>query len=202
MLFSATAHTIRMKNTNYKVYEIKKGDNYFKYTNVKLADLQSKYIYEINDKTKIFESLSKKTGFEFVVFGAHKDYTLLQKQDNIHFLANEKNTVPIKVVLLPDGRLFCDNTHWALAHLVRFGNDVKLKDLPFFIIDLQKEEPIIADYNGSILRKESYIKQTITYAQYIKDRVQKGWRPKKTSYTVGNLSNELFSKTDPEIVFE
>jgi len=184
-----------------KIQIIKMNDNYKNILNFNLKNVETKYIGKITPKTKILVELGTKFARPNVLLGSHKGKSIFEEQEAISFLANGKNSVPVKIFLLKNGRLFAGNTKWAIAYLKRYGNNVKLKQIPFFIVDNRQDVPVIIDYNGSAYSQKQ-IQKTITSAQKLNERIQNGWRPIENKYTVGMLKEKIFKQINKEILFE
>jgi cytochrome c biogenesis factor len=174
-----------------------------KVAKTQLKNVQSKFVATINNKkTKTFALLAQKFGKPFVVFGSHKDYTPLQEQEEIAFLAWQKSLVPLKLVLVPDGRIFTLNTHRSLAYMMRFGQNVRIGQVPFVLFDFSNfAHPQIVDVNGSVTAVKN-LQNLYQSALDLTDRVQNGWRPKNMSYTLQDLHNQLIELASQELTFE
>lgn len=44
----------------------------------------------------------------------------------------------VRFVITKDGRIWSDNTHWTLAHLIKNGMDVMVGDIPIYVVDFAK----------------------------------------------------------------
>lgn len=180
---------------------IKMNNKYNKYLDFQLAQIEAKYIGKITAKTKTLLELGKKFENPDVLLGSHKGYSAFQQQDIITLLANGNNSVPVKLFLLDNERVFVGNTSWAIAYLIRYGEKVKLKEIPFFIVDLRERNPIVIDYNGSAY-SQSNIQKAITSAQKLSERLKNGWRPIENKYTLGMLKNQLLKQVNKEFIYE
>lgn len=184
---------------NIKIIDM--NDDYKNVLNSFLKDIETKYIGKITPKTKNLIELGTKFERPNVLMGSHKGKSIFDEQEEILFYVNGKNSVPVKIFMLEDGRVFAGNTKWAIAYLKRYGNNVKLKEIPFLIIDNRQKEPIVVDYNGSAYNSKQ-INKVITTAQKLNERIKKGWRPIENKYTVGMLKDEIFKQINKEIVLE
>lgn len=177
------------------------NNNYKNILNTPLKDVETKYIGKITPKTRALLLLGAKFERPNVLMGSHKNKTIFDEQEEILFYANGKNSVPVKIFLLEGGRIFAGNTKWAVAYLKRYGDNVKLKEIPFFIVDNTKKEPIVVDYNGSAVGQKQ-IQKTVATSQKLNDRVQNGWRTKEHKYTIGMLKDQIFKQINKDIIFE
>ena len=184
-----------------KISIIKVNNAYQDCLETKLKDLETKYMAKITQKTKPLVELGQKFERPNVIFGAHKDKSIFDEQDTVISLANGKNNVPVKIFIFPNKRIFVGNTKWALAYLKRFGDDVKVKQIPFFIVDLSREEPVVCDYKGSVY-SQSNIAKSVEEAKKLNDRLQNGWRPYENRHTLGMLKKTLFEQVNKEMIYE
>lgn len=54
--------------------------------------------------------------------------------------------------------VWVDNLHSAIKHIREYGKDVKLRDIPFYVVDISDyEHPSIHGYNGSLREKHEDI---------------------------------------------
>ena len=106
-------------------------------------------------------------------------------------MSKSLNLRPIRIVITSNGKIFVDNTHWAIAYMKRFGQDIKLSDVPFYIVDFNFEKPYIVDVKGTVIKNEQDIKRAVNAAGDVEERIQKGWRPRQISYLLGDFAIEL-----------
>lgn len=180
---------------------INMNDNYKNVLNFFLKDIETKYIGKVTAKTKVLLDLGTKFEKPNVLMGSHKGKSIFEEQNEILLLANGKNSVPVKIFLLNNGRIFAGNTKWALAYLKRYGDNVKLKEIPFFIVDNKQNQTFVVDYNGSAYSQKQ-LNKTINTCKKLFDRIENGWRPTENKYTIGMLKNEIFKQNDKNILFE
>lgn len=184
-----------------RIQIIEMNNKYRSFLEKNLKDIEAKYIGKLTQKNKVFVELGQKFEKPDVLMGSHKDNSVFDEQEKILDLANGKNSVPVKIFLLKNDRMFAGNTKWALAYLKRYGDNVKLSQVPVFIVDLREEFPVVVDYNGSAYSQKNILK-TVGSAIKLNDRVENGWRPKENKYTVGMLKNHLFKQINKENIYE
>ena len=97
----------------------------------------------------------------------------------------------VRFVITRDDRIWSDNTHWALAYLIKYGMDVTIMDIPMYIIDFREDVPTIFDKKGAVFDSLFDIKSAIASAQRIQERLDKGWRPCNLSYKIIDLNNDI-----------
>lgn len=162
-----------------------------------LRDLECKHIPIPNNSNKIWISLANKVGYKWVLFGSHRlmpeTQRLSYEIERVNKMYESDISRPIRIVRTSNSMYFIDNTHWALAYLKRYGVNVKLLKIPFYIIDFTQKNPTIVDVNNSVIKEEQEIKNAITTANKIETRILKGWRDKNYSYTLNDFIMDLNS---------
>lgn len=165
--------------------------------NFLLISLECKHIPTFNNNNKIWLNLANKVGYKWAIFGSHR---LMPEEQRLQYEIERVNKMyesaisrPIRIVKTSNSMYFIDNTHWALAYLKRYGLEVKLIKIPFYIIDFTQKIPLVVDVNNSVIKEEQEIKNAITAANEIETRVLKGWRNNNCSYTLKDFITELKS---------
>ncbi len=125
-----------------------------------------------------FVKLAKQVDSKWVLFGPHRG---LNEEDRIPFelnrisnMASSSNNRAIIIVKTNNKKYFSDNTHWTLTYIQRFGNNVKLKDIPFYIVDFTSKKPLIVDYKNSVIKNDEDIQNAINSAKNIERRIKQG----------------------------
>jgi len=158
--------------------------------NAKLVDLECKHVAS-RLASQIYEA-SIASGYKNVVLGSHRNGTLESENCIINSMANDSSfNRPIRVVLSKDNRLWCDNTHTAIAYLRRGDDNISLADVPFYLIDIRDKIPLIISVNGTIIPSIIDIKNAIACALRINNRIDLGARPENMTWTVGNLKEDI-----------
>jgi len=182
----------------YSTYELHDFTNkYCNITEMQLLDLESKHVALADSKRKTeLIKLGEQVGYNYVLWGTHRgkwindDTRLRYELDRVESMVNYPSIRPIRIVICSNGKVFADNSHWALASAKKFGCDVKLKQIPFYIVDFTNPIPNIINNNGSVIQNEIDIMRTINAAGKIEQRVLNGWRINDT-YSMRDLHNEL-----------
>lgn len=109
-----------------------------------LKDLECKHIADDSPKNKIWLELAKKVGYEWAIFGSHRK---MQEEMRLNFeinriieMSRSQTVRPIRIVKTSNNKYFVDNTHWSLAMLMSKGKNVKLTEVPFYVVDFTHEK--------------------------------------------------------------
>ncbi len=160
-----------------------------------LKDLECKHIADDSPKNKIWLELAKKVGYEWAIFGSHRK---MQEEMRLNFeinriieMSRSQTIRPIRIVKTSNNKYFVDNTHWSLAMLMSKGKNVKLTEVPFYVVDFTHENPKLVDVKNSVIDNEKNKLNAINSAYDIEKRIRLGWRPQKYTYLLENLYNEL-----------
>lgn len=159
--------------------------------NIKLLDLECKHIPKLTDKNiKLFLD-SKKVDYQYLVFGSHREHTRLSDELNrIKNMSRSTCQRAVRIVLTNNNKIWSDNTHWTIAYILKFGKEATLNCIPFYIVDLRSDYPIIIDYDNTLFDSLSNIMKAIDAALQIQDRIDRGWR-KNINYTISDFLNSL-----------
>lgn len=156
----------------------------------KLKDLECKHI--INTTENPIYNASVHAGYQYVVFGSHRNGTLESENHIINQMANDKCFYrPIRVVLAKDNKLWCDNTHSAIAYLRRYGMEISLCDIPFYLVDVSRNTPIIVSIDQTVIPNIEAIKKSIDCALRINERLDLGVRPGAMKWTIEDLKKDI-----------
>ena len=176
---------------NYDEYIISNKD----ISNLKLSELECKHILLKTEDTKIFVDLAEKVDYKWVVFGSHRG---LDEKDRVQFEINRINEMiksttsrAVRIVRTSNDKYFADNTHWILAYLKRIGDNAKLSDIPFYLVDFCHEKPIIVDVKNSVIKNHEDMKNAVNAAGDVEERIEYGWRPNGISYTIKQFEEEI-----------
>ena len=154
----------------------------------KIADLECKHVINFNSpKAKIIYNLGIESGFAGVIWGSTRNGTEHTEKAIINQMLETNFNRPLKIVVVKNNRIWADNTHTCIAQILRHGGQVKIKEVPFYIIDLSHKHPIIVNYNNSVLNSVREIKKAISYAYKIHERNEKGVRPNNITWNIKDL---------------
>ena len=155
---------------------------------VQLKELESKHIPYISDETEMLHQNALQVGYTYDVFGSHRQYTnLLDEVDRIKNMSLTPCLRAIRIVLTSDGKVWSDNTHWTIAYILRYGLNIQLKDIPFYVVDFCHDIPIVIDYHDTLFDSLTEIRKAVKAAKNIQGRVNVGWRNDNLSYTINEL---------------
>lgn len=161
---------------------------------MKISELECKHILFKNEDNKIFADLADKVGYKWVLFGSHRGLKEGRAEfeiARINDMAKSASSRAVRIVKTSNGKYFADNTHWILAYLKRFGGNLKLKDIPFYLVDFCQSIPIIVDVNNSVIKKHEDILNAVNAAGDVEERIEKGWRPDNIVYTIRQFEGEI-----------
>ena len=169
----------------------------FDVSRLRLADLECKHFLFTNEKTRVFAELAEKVNYKWALFGSHRGTAEKDRVDfeiqRIREMALSSVDRPVRIVKTSDGKIFVDNTHWALAYIERLGLGVRLCDIPFYVVDFSHSAPIVVDVKDSVFKDRSHIKGAVEAASEIEKRLRKGWRPQSVTYKLKDMIKEIES---------
>ncbi len=167
----------------------------FKILDFPVEKLECKHVI-LNEPTTIFEA-SVRAGYEYVILGSHRHASIEDENKRILTMQESKTfNRPVRVVKAKDERLWCDNTHTAMAYLRRnYKKQIALKDIPFYLIDVSGNKPVVVSVRNSVIQNDECIINAINCALQINNRLSQGVRPDGMSYTIGELNNMLSAFT-------
>jgi hypothetical protein len=152
-----------------------------------LADMHSKHVPKGIDTPHVLrlKQLASRVGYRYCDLGHYQ--RLDPEQDGIYVasMARTRDMRPVKLVLTRCGRVWCDNTHWGLAAMVRWGTDVRVDQIPFYLIDLRSSTPVIVGRPLGLMGRGLAL--AVSNARSIQRRLDKGWRPIDVRFTMGDL---------------
>lgn len=188
-----------MENLEEKIYQFSyielHGDNHSSdiatYLDVKLVDTEAKHVAFYSQNTSIFFELSEKVGYSNTILGIHRTASIKDEYLRILNMCNSPCLRAVRFVISKDGRIWSDNTHWTLAYVYKYGVNAKIAEIPSYIIDFRGCFPVIIDRNGVVFDSLTDIRNAISAAKAIQERLDLGWRPDKLSYNIGKLLNDI-----------
>lgn len=161
--------------------------------NLKIADTEAKHIVCPWLHEDMVE-LSSKVGYDYLILGSHRCNSRTESEkERIHNMKNTSYKRPARFVISRDGRVWADNTHWTVSYVLNDPSAL-IKDIPSYIVDFREELPTIASINNSVYDSVICIKNAISSAYSIQERLDKGWRPLPLSFKISDLINELFEQ--------
>ena len=160
-----------------------------------LKNLECKHIANATPENAIWLDLANKVGYEWAIFGSHRK---MQEEKRLSFeinriieMSKSQNIRPIRIVKTSNDKYFVDNTHWALAMLMSKGKNVKLIEVPFYIVDFTQNQTLLVDVKNSVIDNQEDKLNAINAAYSVEERIKQGWRPKNYTFPLENLYDEL-----------
>ncbi|MFI3166468.1 MAG: hypothetical protein R3Y45_09405 [Bacillota bacterium] len=176
-------------------FEVIKDDKYKtinELLDVCLKNLECKHISNINERTTILNNNAIKVGYDYHIFGSHRVENAISSEiDRIINMSNSQCDRAIRIVITRDGRFWSDNTHWTLAYLIKFNLNVKLRDVPFYIVDFRCKTPQIISYKDTLFASVYDLENAVNAASAIQERIDIGWRTSNLKYSINELGQEL-----------
>lgn len=159
---------------------------YSRIINYKIGSSECKHI-AINTPRDIaitFELLSAKVNYDYCYMSQGNDYSVENNKQYVYKMSLSESIRPAKYVITKDGRVWADNTHTSLSALLKFGEDARILDSDFYIIDLRNNITIL---NPPATFTPSICQIVIDNALKIQHRIDRGWRPVSLNYTIRDL---------------
>lgn len=128
---------------------------------IRLVDLLCKHVYNLGNRSRGVLEESTKIGYMWCLWGSHsgnvnKDYHL----GKILKMEQDGYEHAIRIVKCDYGfssnfSYWTDNLHSTIMYIRKYGYNVRLRDVKFYLVDLETE--IIYDYKNSLLQDEDSI---------------------------------------------
>lgn len=152
-----------------------------------LADTHSKHVPKGIDTSHVahLKQLARRVSYRYCDLGHHQRLDPEQDRIYVSSMAGMRDMRPTKLVLTRCGRLWCDNTHWGLAAMVRWGTAVRVDHIPFYLVDLRGSTPVIVRRPRGLMGRGLAL--AISNARSIQLRLDKGWRSIDIRFTLGDL---------------
>ena len=135
------------------------------YISTKLIDVESKHVAFLEQKNKIFFDLSEKVKYDNTVLGIHRNATIQNEYFRIINMSKSICPRAVRFVITKDARIWSDNTHWTLAHLIKNGMDVIVGDIPMYVVDFRKKYHVYMIKEGIVFDSLYDIKSAIASAK-------------------------------------
>lgn len=159
---------------------------------LKLVCLECKHIAFVDQYTYRFHENALDIGYKNDILGSHRTYTnIFDELSRINNMRRSSCLRAIRIVITQDGRCWSDNTHWTLSYLFRYGKDIRLQKIPFYVVGFRNETPKVVDYASTLFDSITEIRNAVEAAHNIQKRLDIGWRPKELNYTIGDLFSVL-----------
>lgn len=122
--------------------------------NMKLTDMRCKHALPETAKGNEVIRLSKEIGYEWAKWGAHSNHNnVAYHADVVMKMEFDMFEHPERIVVCDypfsnEKHVWIDNMHSAVMYVRKYGLDVKLSDIPFYVVDISGGNEIVAD-NGT-----------------------------------------------------
>lgn len=144
-------------------------NNYESILDMNIKDCLCKHVLRLNsDKSTKLLLESQQIGYDGAMWGficgLDKDleHNRLCQIFMIQQMIYKKVNNAIRIIVDKDNNIWIDNLHTAIKHILLLGEDVKIKDINVYILDMRNDmNPIIVDINNSIKNNLDDIKGTI-----------------------------------------
>lgn len=135
-----------------------------KLLDMKLIDMYCKHMMKNNDRdgskaNNLFVE-SEKVGYKYCEWGSHSNHSsdLSYHLDIITKMESDNYNHAIRIVICKykfqdEPVIWTDNLHSTIKYIREFGKEAKLKDIPFYVVDLSDlKNPIIGAKDKNILK--------------------------------------------------
>lgn len=135
-----------------------------KLLDMKLTDMHCKHMMKNNDRdgskaNNLFVE-SEKVGYKYCEWGSHSNHSseLSYHLDIITKMESDNYNHAIRIVICKykfqdEPVIWTDNLHSTIKYIREFGKEAKLKDIPFYVVDLRDlKNPIIGANDKNILK--------------------------------------------------
>lgn len=124
--------------------------------NMRLIDLRCKHAMHTSYKADEVIRLSSLIGYDIAEWGLHSNHVDIQYHvDVIMKMEEDDYNHPLRIVICKydfqdEPCIWIDNIHSAVRYVRQHGHRVKLRDVPFYIVDITGDYPVISE-NGTRL---------------------------------------------------
>lgn len=145
--------------------------------NMKLTDMFCKHVIRRNPdgiqiKAGKLYIESCKLGYKVCNWGLHVGHAgdIQYRISSILQMERDEYNPAVRIVICKydfcdTSIVWVDNLHPAIKHIREYGKDVKLRDIPFYVVDISDyEHPSIHGYNGSLREKHEDILGAVSCA--------------------------------------
>ncbi len=139
--------------------------------NYDLLNMRCKHALYTSDKAAKVIQLSKMIGYDYALWGAHSgNIDIHYHADVIMKMEKDGYCHPERIVIcnysfLHKPCVWIDNLHSAVFYVRKFGRNVKLKDIPFYVVDITNGMIILSEKEPGIIDKdEGHLKGAVDCA--------------------------------------
>ena len=151
------------------------GEFVDEFLNMKLINMYCKHVIN-NQKEKSNQLLVKshEIGYEFCEWGSHNGHPsdLSYHLDIIKNMERDNYNHSIRIVICKysfcnEPIIWVDNLHSSIRYIRKYGKETKLKDIPFYVVDLTNlDSPILKGYRNSLRLEYSNILGAMSSAYF------------------------------------
>ncbi len=170
--------------------------------NMNLVDMYCKHMILNNSSNELkanqLLSASNKIHYEFCEWGSHdgRPSDLSHHLSIITKMETDKYNHAVRIVICKykfcnKSIVWTDNLHSTIKYIREYGKKVKLKDIPFYVVDLSDlGHPVIGAYDKNVIKPNlSDILGAISSA-YFRYEMSNSQELINTAYSVGDLLND------------
>lgn len=109
-----------------------------------------------SDKAKRVYELGRKVGYDQVIWGyrcglwGRYDVNRIVQLGQIQRVISKGIKRPVRIIIGYQGTIWIDNLHTCIASILCYGENMKISDMPVYIVDMRDDVPIIVDINRSV----------------------------------------------------
>ena len=140
---------------------------------MKLIDMRCKHVLNIDWKEQLVLKYAKECGYEWCLWGSHDGHTgdVDYHKNHIFKMQQEGFVRPLRIVICSyphsnEKYIWVDNLHSCIHYIRQYGLDVKLKQVPFYIIDISEYKDVVVSYNNSVIQNPVCVSKAIECAYY------------------------------------
>lgn len=167
------------------------------YLNMELKSLLCKHVFSLTEKAYALLNASIMIGYDYCLWNVANNKPQDFNYDMNRILKMEKENynhalriIACKYEFSDEKYYWCDNIHSAIKYIRQYGDNVELKDLPFYVVDCEEnKKTTVYSYNKSVRLIEKDIIGIVKAA----DKRYRWSRYKKlvdVSYTIKNFIDD------------
>lgn len=163
---------------------------------IPLIELHCKHIMELSPYTQNVYHASQDASSlcgrdNTIIWGVHRNGTIESERNIINQMILDDFQRPVRIVIDKQGRFWADNTHTVISWVLRKGSSCRLRDIPFYIVDLQKNTAVIISVLDSLNDSVQDIKSAIACGQRICELIDYGYRDINNVWKIKNLMIDI-----------
>ncbi|MCR0316339.1 hypothetical protein MKA27_17600 [[Clostridium] innocuum] len=164
-------------------------DSYSNILNINLRDLECKHIMYIDESCRKVYKDGVEACFYNIQWGYFRENVSKDSENyTIEQMIADNFLKPIRITVTQN-RVWADNTHTTISYIRRYGDETKVKDVPFYICDLRKVPVTILGDKKNIWFNEECMSNAIRNSLRIKYLEENGGRTHR--WTISDLMKQL-----------